>query len=77
MNDISNLCRKSYALEGLKLNARKSRMSSKLGKLAISQMMQRQQMKQLFEMTQGMMFQHQQQSASFVALFEKFATKLN
>ena len=40
-------------------------------------MMQHQQMKQLFEMTQGMMLQQQQQSVSFVALFEKFATKLN
>ena len=61
----------------LEVERQKEQNEQQVRQLTNSQMMQHQQMKQLFEMTQGMMLQQQQQNASFVALFEKFATKLN
>ena len=61
----------------LEAERQKEQNEQQVRQLTNSQMMKRQQMKQLFEMTQGMMLQQQQQRASFVALFEKFATKLN
>lgn len=71
------LMQEELRIRRLEAERQKEQNEQQVRQLTNSQMMQHQQMKQLFEMTQGMMLQQQQQSASFVALFEKFATKLN
>ena len=71
------LMQEELCIRRLEAERQKEQDEQQVRQLTNSQMMQHQQMTQLFEITQGMMLQQQQQSASFVALFEKFATKLN
>ena len=71
------LMQEELRIRRLEAERQKEQNEQQVRQLTNSQIMQHQHMTQLFEMTQGMMLQQQQQSASFVALFEKFATKLN
>lgn len=59
----------------LEQDERKEQNEQMFHQMLHSQTIQQQQMKQLCEMSSGMMLQQQQQSAAFMALLEKFVTK--